>query len=233
MITAGDQINRALRLIGVLAEGETPSAETSQDALVAFQQMAESWSTERLSVFSVQEQVFTWPSGQTTRTLGPSGNFAGTRPIKLLDNTYFVDPQGISYVPSIAPFEQYGDVVVKTVSSTTPTVLYVNNTSPDVTLTVYPTPTQTTTWHFLSQSEMPQPVSLSTVLYFPPGYARAFAYNLACEIAPEFGVEPSRTVQRVAMVSKQNIKRINTPLETMSMPAPLLYRTGRFNIYTG
>lgn len=29
--TAGDQINRALRLLGVLAEGETPSASVSQD----------------------------------------------------------------------------------------------------------------------------------------------------------------------------------------------------------
>jgi len=33
--TAGDQINRALRLLGILAEGETPSAATSQDALTA------------------------------------------------------------------------------------------------------------------------------------------------------------------------------------------------------
>lgn len=36
MTTAGEQINGALRLLGVLAEGETPSAETSQDALSAF-----------------------------------------------------------------------------------------------------------------------------------------------------------------------------------------------------
>ena len=33
--TAGDQINRALRLLGVLAEGETASAALSQDALMA------------------------------------------------------------------------------------------------------------------------------------------------------------------------------------------------------
>ena len=33
--TANDQINGALRLLGVLAEGETPSAATSQDALAA------------------------------------------------------------------------------------------------------------------------------------------------------------------------------------------------------
>ena len=41
--TAGQQIERALRLLGVLAEGETPSAATSQDALMALNQMIDSW----------------------------------------------------------------------------------------------------------------------------------------------------------------------------------------------
>ena len=43
--TAGQQIERALRLLGVLAEGETPSAATSQDALMALNQMIDSWQT--------------------------------------------------------------------------------------------------------------------------------------------------------------------------------------------
>jgi hypothetical protein len=55
--TAGDQIYAALRLIGQLAEGETPSAETAQDALTALNQMLDSWSIERLSVFSTQDQA--------------------------------------------------------------------------------------------------------------------------------------------------------------------------------
>ena len=79
--TAGDQINRALRLLGVLAEGETPSAATSQDALLAMNQMIDSWNTERLSVFSTQDQVFSWPAGEIRRTLGPTGDFVGNRPV--------------------------------------------------------------------------------------------------------------------------------------------------------
>jgi len=61
--TAGEQINRALRLLGVLAEGETTSASVSQDSLMALNQMIDSWNTERLSVFSTQDQMFTWPAG--------------------------------------------------------------------------------------------------------------------------------------------------------------------------
>jgi hypothetical protein len=62
---------------------------------------------------------------------------------------------------------------------------------------------------------------------------RAFAYNLACEIAPEFGVEPSPQVQRIAMTSKRNLKRINNPLDLMSMPYALSATRQRFNVYTG
>jgi hypothetical protein len=103
--TAGDQINGALRLIGQLAEGETPSAATSQDALTAMNQMIDSWSTERLAVFSTQDQVFSWLPGFISRTLGPTGDFVGNRPILLDDSTYFKDPaNGISFgIPN--PFE--------------------------------------------------------------------------------------------------------------------------------
>jgi len=95
--TAGEQINRALRLLGVLAEGETPSAATSQDALMALNQMIDSWQTERLSVFSTQDQIFSWPSSLISRTLGPTGDFIGNRPILLDDATYFKAPNGVSY----------------------------------------------------------------------------------------------------------------------------------------
>ena len=88
--TAGDQINRSLRLLGVLAEGETTSAATSQDALMALNQMIDSWNTERLSVFSTQDQVFTWPASILSRTLGPTGNFVGNRPVLLDDATFIL-----------------------------------------------------------------------------------------------------------------------------------------------
>ena len=92
MTTAFDQIKASLRLIGQLAEGETPSSETSADALMAMNQMLDSWSSERLSVFSTQDQMFSWPPNIKSRTLGPTGDFVGNRPVLLDDATYFRDP---------------------------------------------------------------------------------------------------------------------------------------------
>ena len=131
--TAGSIINGSLRLLGVLAEGEVPSAETSQDALTAMQQMIESWNTERLSVFATQDQVFTWPAGQLFRTLGPSGNFQGSRPVLLDDSTYFKHPgTGVSYGIKFINQQQYSGNAGKTVTATYPQVIFVNNTFPDV-----------------------------------------------------------------------------------------------------
>ena len=159
--TAGDQINRALRLLGVLAEGETPSAATSQDALLAMNQMIDSWNTERLSVFATQDQVFSWPAGEIRRTLGPSGDFVGNRPVLLDDATYYRAPSGVSYGIKFINQDQYDGIAVKTATSTFPQVIFVNETYPNVEMYVYPRPTQTLEWHFISVQELSQPATLA------------------------------------------------------------------------
>ena len=232
--SAGDQINGALRLIGMLAEGETPSAATSQDSLTALNQMIDSWNTERLSVFSTQDQVFTWPASIRSRTLGPSGDFVGNRPILVDDATYFRDAAtNVSYGIKIINQQQYDGIAVKTVTSTYPQVLWINMSYPDIEMYVYPVPLRPLEWHFISVEELSQPAVLATTLSFPPGYLRCFRFNLACEIAAEFGVEPSPQVSRIAMTSKRNLKRINNPDDVMAMPYGIVANRQRYNIYAG
>jgi hypothetical protein len=237
--TAGEQINRALRLIGMLAEGETPSAATAQDSLMALNQMIDSWNTERLSVFSTIDQIINWPVGSINETLGPTGslvrlNGTAVRPVLVDDSTYFKDPgTGVSYGVKLINQQQYNGIAVKTVTSTFPQVMFVNMTYPDVDLFIYPRPTRLLEWHFISVEQLTQPANLSTDILFPPGYLRAFTYNLACEIAPEFGVEPSPQVKRIAMYSKRNLKRINNPDDVMSMPYAIVATRQRYNIYAG
>ena len=220
--SAADQINRALRLLGVLAEGETPAASVSEDALMALNQMIDSWNTERLSVFCTIDQIVNWPVSSIEETLGPTGslvrlNGTAVRPVLVDDATYFKDPgTGVSYGIKLINQQQYN-----------------GNTYPDVTINIYPRPTRLLEFHFVSVQELSQPANLATNILFPPGYLRAFVYNLAMEFAPEFGVEPSPQVQRIAMTSKRNLKRINNPDDIMSMPYSLIATRQRFNIYAG
>ncbi len=232
--SAYDQIVGAMRLLGVLAEGETPSAETANDGLFALNQMIDSWDTERLAVFSTQDQVFSWPSGERERSLGPTGDFVGLRPVLLDDSTYFRDPQtNVSYGIKFINQQQYNGIAVKTVTSTYPQVIFTNMTYPDIEMVIYPVPLRLLEWHFISVQKLTEPALLSTEMSFPPGYLRAFRYNLACELAPEFGVEPSPTVSRIAMYSKRNLKRINNPDDIMALPYSIVGTRQRYNIYAG
>ena len=230
--TAGEIIKGALRLIGQLAEGEEPSAETMQDSITAINQMIQSWDIERLSVFSTQDQVFTWPANIASRTIGPTGDFVGNRPIEVDDATYFKDPSsGLSFGIKLINQQQYDGIAMKTVTSTYPQVIWVNNTFPDMEMTVYPVPTRALEWHIISVEQLTEVSSVATNMYFPPGYLRAFRYNLAMELAPEFGVEPSPQVQRIAMSSKRNLKRVNNPFDLMAIPYPIVATRQRYNIY--
>lgn len=230
--TAGELIKGALRLIGQLAEGEEPSADTMQDSITAMNQMIQSWDTERLSVFSTQDQIFTWPAYEMTRTIGPTGDFVGNRPIEIDDATYFNDPaSGLSFGVKLINQQQYDGIAFKTVTSTYPQVMFVNNTFPDMTMTVYPVPVKALEWHIISVEMLTEVSSVATDMYFPPGYLRAFRYNLAMELAPEFGVEPSPQVTRIAMTSKRNLKRINNPNDLMAIPYPIVATRQRYNIY--
>lgn len=238
MATVADQINGALRLLNLLDATETADSTQLANGLNAFNQMIDSWSTERLSVYSTQDQSFTWPASTLSLTLGPSMASAthihGVRPIQVDDSSYFVQPgTGISYSFSIINQEQYDGIALKTSTSTYPSVMWINYDMPDIRMTVYPKPTIDLTFHIISVTELTQTDDVTDDLIIPPGYLRAFRYNLACELAPEFGIDAPQKVQRIADVSKRNIKRINNPSDLMGMPATILRNWQRYNIFAG
>jgi hypothetical protein len=170
----------------------------------------------------------------TATVLGTILHSSIQRPVQIDDSTYFRDPTtGISYGIKLINQQQYDGIAVKTVTSTYPQVMFVNMTYPNLDLYIYPVPTKLLEFHFISVQELDQPASLATDLLFPPGYLRCFRYNLACELAPEFGTEPSRQVSRIAMTSKRNIKRINNPGDIMALPYSIVGTRQRFNIYAG
>jgi hypothetical protein len=177
--------------------------------------------------------VFAWPPGLSSRTVGPTGDFVGNRPILVDDATYFKDSaSGLSFGIKMINQDQYNGIALKSVTSTYPQVMWVNDTYPDVTITIYPVPTKVLEWYIVSVQPLSQPAALGTDLFFPPGYLRAFRYNLACELAPEFGVEPSPQVSRIAMTSKRNLKRVNNPGDIMAVPYPLISSRQKYNIYS-
>ncbi len=231
MATAGESINGALRLLNVLDQTESANATQLANGLLALNQMLDSWSTERLSVYATNDQTFTWPVSTASRTLGATGNFVGTRPVLVDDSTYFI-VNNISYGLNFINQEQYNALALKTSTSPYPQWMFVNMAMPDISMYLWPVPTSALEMHIISVTQLTQPATSGTTLSIPPGYLRAFRFNLACEIAMELGVDAPASVKRIADVSKRNIKRINNPEDVMGMPAGMMRkRRGTYNIY--
>ena len=77
-----DIITRALKDIGAIASGETPTPEEAQDAFDLLLDMLDQWSNESMMVFYKTEIIFPITQSQYLYTIGPSGsvqaNFVGS-----------------------------------------------------------------------------------------------------------------------------------------------------------
>jgi len=68
-----DIISRALKDIGALEAGETPTPEAAQDSFDMLNDLVDQWSNEEMMVFYKTEIIFPIVSGQTQYTIGPGG----------------------------------------------------------------------------------------------------------------------------------------------------------------
>ena len=71
-----DIISRALKDIGALEAGETPTTEAAQDAFDMLNDLIDQWSNEGMMVFNTTEIIFPLISGQIQYTIGPTPSTA-------------------------------------------------------------------------------------------------------------------------------------------------------------
>jgi len=224
-----------MRLIGVLSSGEVASAEEAADALSALNEMLESWSTERLLVPATVEELFDLVVDQTQYTMGPSANFNTTRPIKI--EKAFLREIGASNNTDIPMLiinsDEWGDIVVKAVTSSIPLYVYPERTYPNETLNIWPVPSVANKIGIYSTKILTALAALTTTVAFPPGYYRALKYSLALELAPEYARQIDPNIMRVARESKANIKRVNKTPQYLSSDAALMSPDTAFDWRTG
>lgn len=229
-ITANDMIQRSMRLLGALGQGETPTAQEQTDGLYALNAMLDSWSIERLMVYNVVEENFTWTGGSTYQTMGSGGNFNTTRPSKLENG--FSRVNNVDYPYELVSKETYDHVVAKsTVTSTFPRIIYADYGYPLITLYAYPVPVSSLDVHFNSWKQLQSFATGTTELSLPPGYQRALEYNLAMEMSTDFSLPVPPNVAATAITAKGNIKRLNKVSMVANLDAAIV-KESRYNIYS-
>jgi hypothetical protein len=233
MATARGLINGSLRLLGVLAEGEAVSASGAQDALASFNSMIESWSTESLSVMGVTERIITLTTAKQVYTIGPGGDIDIPRPTAITDFSvaYQNAPQDVFLPLYGLSLDQYSSIAVIGYQTPIPQGYFLNPGIELYQLFVYPVPQAGTRIRFYTSDLLDQVPSINQTLVLAPGYERAFRYNLAIELAPEYGKDASASVVAIAQQSKENIQRLNATDITLVCDVGL--PGGSFNRITG
>jgi hypothetical protein len=227
--TARDIIKRSLRLIGVLASGETPTSDQSNDALDRLNGMIKSWSIEGLMVFKVTRETFTLTASQSSRTMGSGGNFDTTRPERII-RVGAMD--GTSELPvEIVTVEQWAAISDKSSTSTIPYRTYIEGTYPLETLNFWPVPSASSTLVVYSRKAINSTLALTDTISLPDGYEEVLEYNLAVRQAPEYGRQLDPLLLDTAQELKACVMRQNLKPSFMDTDGPV--SKGRFNIYRG
>lgn len=235
MATTRDLIKGSLRLLGVIAPGESPTADEQSDALNALNEMLSSWSNERLLAYYRVREEFTLTSGQSSRTIGTTGNFVTSRPQEIEEAT--IEDQSASptaeYGLQILSFSEWAAIIQKDSTADVPTKLYYEPTYPNGTLNLWPVPSAANKIVLYSRKPLSS-LAIGDTLALPPGWEEALRYNLAVKIAPEYGVAPQMEVKEIALTSRAAIEGTNNQqLNLMRVDAALLRGGSSFNITLG
>ena len=95
MTTPYDIISRALKDIGALASGESPSADDAQDSFDMLNDMCAQWSNENMMVFYKTEIIFQTVQNTVQYTLGPSGSVGASFTGSISGTTLTVPVDGV------------------------------------------------------------------------------------------------------------------------------------------
>jgi len=204
--TALNIIERSLRSIGVLAQGETASAETANDALTSLNDVLAGIANEGLTAYQTVLDTLT-TDASISYDWGENGtpDLSSVRPVKVHSATCGLS--GIDYPVDLITEGEYQSIADKTVTGDVVQSVWINYTYPNVTIYTYPIVNGATV-KFSSQKAITAFAGLTTTVALPMGYERMLRYALAVELMPEYGVQNPQ-VFAMAIESKADLKRTN------------------------
>ena len=228
-------IRGALLLVGAVGQNEQPSADEAQDAMTRFNDLLDMWSSERLSIFTVQRNVFAL-TGASSYTLGNGGTFNYADGSAKIEEAYLqittTTPNAEVPLKIYTP-QEWARITVKGQTSPIPRGLYSDHQYPLSNVYFYPLDTGVNNVVLYLWQQLASFANLSTDLVFPKGYKLALEFNLADLLAPYYGTELSAQAQKKVVDYKAAIQRRNAPDNIMSIDGAALTPSRVFNWLTG
>lgn len=207
MPAANDIIRPALKLLGVITQGETPSSSEASDALAALNAMLDNWSTERLNVFFIQNFTGSVSNGTNSYNIATGATWNTPRPVRIEAANIILS--NLTHPIEIISPADWAAIKEKGASASVPLKLYYDQAVPTGKVYLWPTPNASSTIDLWLYSALSQFADLTTSVDIAPGYLRAMIYNLAVEVASQFGAVVRPEVAQVAAEAKAAIRMLN------------------------
>lgn len=211
--TAIKIIRGALGVTNSVGVDQVLTADETALGVEVFNDILEQWSTDSLSLWGQADQTFMTVPGQKTYAIGPTGDWVGDRPVNISEDAYTVLPVGdatpTSFVCSSLSRQQYNDIAVKDQQNNFAMRYWYTADFPNGTLILWPVPSVAAPFTFSSSRILTPITNAGAIISFPPGYAKAFKWVLAVELAPYFGKQASDDVKSIARDAYASIKRAN------------------------
>jgi hypothetical protein len=229
MATVQTRINSAMQLIGQLAAGASPKSDETADVLVRLNAMLDSWRNEKLMVYAYQTETLTLANGDSSYTIGTSGDLNTTRPVAI--ERAWITSSNQDYPMTPLSEAEYAAIFDKTASADCPDRYLFRPTmaSSLATFVVYPVPNATRTAKLVTRVIVSAFSAASDTVTLPPGWEEAIDANLAIRIAPIFETVASNDVKDMAREALAGIKRTNANAQPRRLYTELAVAFGTGN----
>lgn len=203
-VTRDQIISAALRILGVVSAGETPSPVDYQTCAEALNLYVKQLQTKGMPLWKVEDLQVPMVTGQKTYTLGPTGNVTCDRPLRVV-MAFIRDSQNNDTTLQQISRQEYMQQGFKN-SQGVPNQFYYDPQLTNGVLYVYDVPADSShTIHLQVQSPISDISSPTSVPEFPNEWFNCLKFGLADQIAMEYGV-PANVRQELMMRSDKYLE---------------------------
>jgi hypothetical protein len=208
MATYKDLIKNSLRKIQAIPKGGfEPDPGELSDAFDALGYLFDEISSERWGVHTIIFDSVTLTANDNEYTIGSAGDLVTARPKKILKA--YIRQDGTDYPIKIVSREFYAEIPDKTTTGR-PYYIYYEETYPNGTIKLYPTPTEAYNLRLESWKEITKPTAVTDTVNLPSEYIQFFTNEMAVILAPEYGTEAAPSVQQAAFKARRRLKNIHS-----------------------
>lgn len=235
--TVGDLCSQILLESGIIGQGQSASAEDTNNCLRRLNQLISQWNRKRWLIFNLITVSFT-STGAISYTVGPGGNFNTPRPDRLENGCFFrqLNTSGSNQVDYsldlIQSKENYDRITLKSMG-TWPSQVFYDSAYPMGNAFIWPVPASGLYEIFLlMKSQITAFTGLSQAISLPPEYEVALNYNGQVRTRIAYRMPPDPLMIGLAKDSLNVLREANVQMPTLQMPGAVTNSGRRYNVFS-